>query len=524
VLRRALLIVIVLGAAAAAAVYWFFSGDGMRRSLEHQASRWLGQPVRIASATASLFPRVAINLRDVRVGEPVHLSLAAVEVSTGLRPLLSRRVEDAEIIVSDSRVDMPLRFSLPGPDAPAGEDTGPGDSAPGDTAPRDTAPKDAAPGITVASVRTITLRDIRIVSRGREIVISAESSLNGSRLDVSRFTARAGRTSLDASGVVELAPAVNANLHASADELDLDDLLALTDAFTTPSAPARTAATRSSPRRSRAKAGPAGRITAKLSARRGRAAGVELTNLGTTVRADGNRVMLSPAVFELFGGRYDGALDVDLRENLALTLTTRIENLDVARLAAFGGVPGSVSGRLSGHGKFTARGADMAALLGAAAGNGSASIVDGTVQRLNLVRTVILFFGRPAADAPAAPGDRFDRMTASFSLARRILNAESFTMNSPDVDIAGSGTLAIATKALDGRTELLLSESLSSQAGTDLIRYTREGTRVLLPATIGGTVDAPRVMIDAAAAVKRGIRNEAERRLKSLFERLKPPQ
>ncbi len=500
-LRRAFLIVVVLAAVAAAAIYWFFSGDGMRRSLEQQATRWLGHPVRIASATARLFPRVSIQLRDVRVGEPVRLSLADVEVSTGLRPLLSRRVEDAEIIVSDSRVDMPLPFSIPESDA--------------------SAPASDGSGLTVASIRAITLRDVRVVSRGREIVVSAESSLNGSRLDISRFTARAGRTSLDASGVVELAPSLNANLQASANQLDLDDLLALADAFTPPAS--ASAAPRSLPRRSGAKAGLPGRITLKLSARLGRAARLELTNLAGTLRAEGNRVDLSPLSFELFGGRYDGAVNLDVRENLALTLTSRIQNLDVGQLAAFGGVPGSVSGRLAGDGRFTARGADIAALLAAAAGTGSASITDGAIQRLNLVRTVILFFGRPSADAPAAAGDRFNRMTASFSLARQIVNAEPFTLNSPDVDLAGRGTLAIPTKALDGRADLLLSESLSSQAGTDLVRYTREGNRVVLPATIGGTVDAPRVMIDAAAAVKRGIQNEVERRLKGLFDRFKRP-
>jgi AsmA protein len=261
-----------------------------------------------------------------------------------------------------------------------------------------------------------------------------------------------------------------------------------------------------------------GRIVTTLTARRGRAAGVELANLAGTLLAEGNRIRLSPASFELFGGKYQGALDVDARETLGLTLTSRIENLDVAQLAAFGGVPGSVSGR------FTGRGSDMAALLAGAAGTGAASIVDGTIRRLNLVRTVILFFGRPAADAPASQGDRFDRITTSFSLARQVVRAESFALHSPDADITGNGTLTIATKALDGRAELLLSESLSSQAGTDLVRFTREGNRVVLPATVGGTLDAPRVMIDAAAAVKRGLRNEAERRLKSLFDRLKPPQ
>ena len=441
-----------------------------------------------------------MQLRDLRVGDPVRLSLADVEVSTGLRALLSRRIEDAEIIVSDSRVDMPLPFSIP--------DSGSSSAA---------APAGGAGGVTVASVRAITLRNIRIVSRGREIVVSADSSLTGSRLDLSRFTARAGRTSLDASGVVELAPAINAALHASANELDLDDLLALADAFTPPPEPSR------APSRANRGSLVTGRIMAKINARRGRAAGIELTNLAGNLVAQGNRVTLSPAAFELFGGRYEGSLDVDVRENLALTLISRIEDLDVAQLAAFGGEAGTVSGRLSGNGRFTGRGADMAALLAGAAGGGSASIVDGTIRGLNLVRTVVLFFGRPAADAPASRGDRFDRITTSFSLARQVVRAESFALSSPDADIAGSGTLTIPTKALDGRAELLLSESLSSQSGTDLVRYTREGNRVVLPATIGGTIGAPRVMIDAAAAVKRGLRNEAERRLKGLFDRLRPP-
>ena len=496
-LRRAFLVLLVLVVLAAGAIFWFFSGDGMRRSLERQATDWLGQPVRIGSATAQLFPRLAIQLGDVRVGEPVRLSLADVEVSTGLRPLLSRRVEDAEIIISDSRVDMPLPFSVP--------DSG-GAAAPA---------QDGA-GITVASVRAITLRNIRVVSRGREILVSADSSLTGTTLDLTRFNATAGRTSLDASGVVELQPVVNAKLQASANELDLDDLVALADAFTPPPE------TRPVGKRGAA-AMVTGRIAATLRVDRGRAAGVELTKLGGTLSAQGHRITLSNASFELFGGRYQGAVDLDVEDNLTLTLTSRIENVDVAQLAAFGGVPGTVSGRLSGTGRFTGRGADIAAVLASAAGNGSASITDGTIQRLDLVRTVVLFFGRPAAEASQSPGDRFNRLTASFALARQVVTADSFALNSPDVDITGAGTLTIPTKALNGRVDLLLSESLSSQAGTDLVRYTREGNRVVLPATIGGTLGAPRVMIDAAAAVKRGLRNEVERRLKGLFDRLKPP-
>ena len=106
-------VIAIVAAVAAGSIYWFLSGDGIRLALERQATSWLGQPVTIGSASARLFPRPGITLRDVRAGEPVRVTLADVELSTGLRPLLSRRVEDAEVIVSNSRIEMPLPFTMP---------------------------------------------------------------------------------------------------------------------------------------------------------------------------------------------------------------------------------------------------------------------------------------------------------------------------------------------------------------------------------------------------------------------------
>ena len=493
--RRIVLALAVVLALAAAAVYWFLSGDGIRLALERQATAWIGQPVRIAEASAQILPRIAIRLRDVSVGEPARLSLASVEVSAGLRALLSRRVEEAEIRIADSRIELPLPFAIPSGAAREAADGGEG-------------------GFTVASIRAIALDDVRIVSRGREVAVSANASLAGGRFDLDSFHATSGETSLEASGVVELEPRVDATIEASANRLDLDELLALVEAFT-PDARA------ASPRA----AGPLlpGRITAKLEAAEGTAAGVQFTRLSTSLLAQGNRVTLSPASFEFFGGRYAGALDATLGEALALTVNSRIEDLDVAQLAAFGGVADAISGRLSGTGTFRGRGRDIAAVLAAARGAGSATIAEGALPGLELVRTVVLFFGRPAEEAPPSKGSRFDRIAASFTLERQVVRAESLTMQSPDVDVAATGTLTIPTKALEGRASLLLSESLSAQAGRDLQRYTREGNRVVLPATIGGTLASPRLMIDAGAALKRGIENELQRRLKGLFDRIKPP-
>ena len=474
---------------AAGGLYWFFSGDGMRRALEQQATAWLGQPVRIKAARGQLFPRPGIGLSGVEVGEPVRLTLSSVDLSTDLRALLNRRIEDARVVISDSTIQMPLPFAIPEQDGSSKDETV------------------TQSAVQVISVREISLRDIHIRSRGREVRVSADSSLNGNHLTLSRFTADSGSTSLQVKGEAELEPRVDAKLQATANKIDIDELLAIAEAFT----PERRAARRGAP-------SPPMKVVAQLKADTATAAGVQVTQFTTNMSLDGDRFTMSPMTFGLFGGSYDGSLTGRLGGSMSATLKSRLKGLDVAQLAAFGGSPDTITGTLSGEGTFSAQGDDMAAVLASANGRGSASIVDGTIKRLNLVRTVVLFFGRPAPETAAAT-DQFERIDASFSLANQILRADSFSMHSRDADLRGSVTLNLETRALDGTIDMILSEELSAQAGTDLARYTQEGNRVVLPASVGGTLEQPRITINAAAALKRGITNEIGRRLRELFGR-----
>jgi uncharacterized protein involved in outer membrane biogenesis len=502
--------IIVLALVAAAVIYWLLSGDGIRRALERQASAWLGEPVRIGAARAQLFPRIGIQLSDVEAGEPARITLRRVAISAALRPLLSRRIEDADVTLSDSRVELPLPFVLPEDEPPA-----PGAPAEGESSP------DAGAGVQLVSIRAITLRDIVVASRGREIEVSADSSLAGSRLTIERFTASSGSTDLEASGVVELEPRLDAQLTVSANQLDVDEMLALAHAFSPPSQASARAAGRTPgvARAAATQAAPPARISADITAQRARVGDLEVRNFATMLLNEGERLSLSPLTLELFDGRYEGTITGTMGQRMAATIKSQLTGLDVAQLAAFGGAAGTVTGRLSATGTFTGQGADVAAALAAARGSGTAEIVDGTVARLNLIRTIVLFFGRPAPDAGES-SDRFERIDLRFSLANQIVRADAFSFQSADVDVTGTGSLALPTKALDGSLTLALSEALSAQAGTDLVRFTREGNRVVLPARLGGTLESPRVTIDAKAAVTRGIRNEAERQLKGVLEGL----
>jgi uncharacterized protein involved in outer membrane biogenesis len=492
-MRRVIVGVLVLSllvaGATAGLAYWLVAGDGTRIALERQATAWLGQPVHIGTARARLAPRLGIHHSDVTIGTPASLTLGDVDLSTGLMALLSRRIEHAAVRVSNSRVQMPLQFDMP-------------DSA-GAAAPATAAP------LSVVSIRAIELRNIVIASRGREIFLSANSSLAGSTLTMSDITASSRGTTISAHGVAQLAPAVDAQIDATAKHLDLDDLMALANAF-------------GGGGDASGGAGSAGRIVARVSADSATAGGLTVPMFSTTARVQGGRASLSPIRFLLFGGRYEGDLDMNLREGTSVTLSSRIRDLDVAQLAAFGGVPDTITGKLSGTGTFSGQGKDLAAALASTRGNGTAAIVNGSIRRLNLVRTVILFFGRPAPNTDPAT-DAFDRIDARFSLANRVLTADALSLQSRDADIVAQGTLSLAGKELSGHADVSLSEALSAQAGTDLARYTRDGDRIVLPATIGGSLGSPRLSIDAAAAVKRGLRNEVERRLRNLLDRFRRP-
>jgi uncharacterized protein involved in outer membrane biogenesis len=280
----AVIAIVVVVLAGAGFAYWFLAGDGVRLALEQQATAWLGQPVHIGGATARLFPRIAVKLQDIRIGEPTRVTLTGAEISTDLRALLGRRIENAEILIADSRVNLPLAFDLPAARAPG---SGAGGGTPGHA-------------VQFISARTIALRDVRVISRGHEILVSADSTLEGTRLTVPRFTATSGRTQLDAEGLVELAPRIDARVRVKANRLDLDEMLALAEAFT----PARESAGEGRQLDAR--------IAARISAESATAAGVDVRQFVTDFEIDGNDVVLAPLAFQLFGGRYQGSLNARL--------------------------------------------------------------------------------------------------------------------------------------------------------------------------------------------------------------------
>ena len=469
------------------------SSESVRTTLEQQLSERLGQPVTIGSANASIFPRVALQLTDVTIGKASPMTVGRISIATGLGGLFSRRVEDAEIVLSEGRVPLPASLVL----VPA--------------ASEETASADGA-SFTVVSVRVISLRDIDVVVGSTTLRVDLESALEGDRLVVSQLTAESPHTRLEASGELTSVKELQGTFSVNADPLDVDELLTLTSGMTSASpAPGPAGLAKPTPMS----------LVVDIKASKGRFAGFDFSNLGTKLDARPGRISMSGLTLSMFGGTYDGTLNLDSSAATPrLQLRGSVKGIDVSQLATLAGAPGSITGQLAGSVALACDGTDASSMLRTARGTSSAQITNGVIPGLDMVRTIVLAFGKPTGAPPEGSGSAFSRLGGDFNLQNGLVRTDTLSFQSRDFDMNGRAALNVPGGAINATVDVILSEELTAQAGTDLRRYAQEDGRVIVPARISGTIGDPQVTPDITAAVARALQNELKRRAKSFIEGL----
>ena len=178
--RRLLGGVVILLVLIAIAVALFARGTigsaAVKRTLEQQLSARLGEPVRIDTLGASFFPRVTLDMRNVSIGDPARATIAELSIATGLRGLLSKRIEDGEIILSNSRVPAEMVLGFAGAAASGGSAR-------------------SQDGLSIVSIRSLALRNVQLVLGTRSLNVDLQASIAGDRLDVTRLVAQSSGTS-----------------------------------------------------------------------------------------------------------------------------------------------------------------------------------------------------------------------------------------------------------------------------------------------------------------------------------------
>jgi uncharacterized protein involved in outer membrane biogenesis len=497
--RKAMLVVAAILVAGGLVLVLYarsvLASENVRRLLESQLTARLGQPVHIGAASASIYPGVTLELADVAIGSPSIVSLGSVSVETGLRGVFSRRVEDAQIRLSNGRAVLPAVLQLfaafhATPSQPGNDN-----------------------GLTIVSIELISMRDVELVLGRSSLQFDMESALTGDRLDVTRLTAKSARTQFDATGAITSLSGREGHFTVTASQLDFDELLALTSGLGAPAEPGRAA--------DPAPSAGSLRLTLDITAPTGRLADDEFSDIAAKLESKPPRMSVNPLSLGAFGGRFDGALQVATSTSPpGIELHGKIANIDVVQLAARAGRPGSISGRLAGTLTMTAAGADATTMVRSARGSATAEVTNGVIPGLEMVRTIVLAFGKPSGAPPPGSGSAFSRITGHFTVQNGVLRSNNVTFASRDFDMAGSASLAVQSGAIDAQMDVVLSEELTAQAGTDLRRYATSDGRVIVPAHITGTLSYPRISLDLAAAIRRALENELKRRATSWLDEL----
>jgi hypothetical protein len=436
----ALLLIVAIGALSFA-INRGLHGELVRSTLETQLSARLGQPVHIASAGASLFPP-SLDLREITIGKAPAVRLAHMQIVTGLRGLLSRRVEEAEIVLADGRIAWPLPFTF--------------------STPRAANEPESPPPFTIESVRRITLRDVTVVTGLPPVTIDLDASLAGDRLEIARLAARSDKTRLEATGAFESLARLQARLN----------------------------------------------VKGNLSF-----AGYDATDLASTIAVAPQSIVLNPLSFRMFDGGFRGRLDADLRAAVPqLRLSGDVAGANAAAIMKAFGSEGTLTGTLGGRLSLLASGSDAAALVRSARGTIVATVKNGSLPHLDMVRPIVLAFGKPSGVPPEGSGSTFTSLGGSFALAGGTLTSDDLSLASRDFDLNGRGRLHVDTGAVDATADVALSKELTAQAGSDLRRYAQEDGRVIVPATIHGSLERPTVFVDVAEATRRALSNELRRR------------
>jgi uncharacterized protein YhdP len=491
------LAVVGLLAIVGVAAWWFVTPDRIRTSLEAQASSAIGLPAHIERLSVRWFPAVALQLENVRIGDPAQLTAGELDVSAGLRGLFSRRVEDATLTVRKSRLDLPALLAL------AARLT---NAAAGGAASQD------GTGFTIASVRSIALEDVTLVAGGHEVVASVRGHLDPDTLTISSLQARTSGTNLEGSGTIAFGGTPHATFEANASELDLNALMAFVNAAT---AGASNADAPSSPGGPQA-ASP--RVDLALKAARGVLGTIAFTDLETRLAMAGGDLTLDPLEARVFDGAIDGRLSY-VAAKPAITLGATLNGADIgAILQWMGNASRPVTGRMQAGVDITANPSRLTpdAWRGAA----RVKLTGGTIRGLSAIRTVVVSLAGRRNGGSTQGTDEYEEIGGTFALQGHVVRSTDLRLTSPDLDLRGAGTITMPEGMLAIEADCVLSAQLSAEAGRDLYRYAREGDRIVIPLSIGGALGSPTVTPRAGDIMQRAIRREIEKKAGSLLDRL----
>lgn len=250
-------------------------------------------------------------------------------------------------------------------------------------------------------------------------------------------------------------------------------------------------------------------------------AGLEFTNLELGVSAADGLVRLHPLGSDLFGGRYDGDIRMDVTGNEPrLTLNERVQDVQLSNLSQAMFDVEHVTGRIDGSFDLTATGHNLGQMRRRLNGEMAFSMREGAWEGVDVwhqVRTAnALFRQRSAPEQPdGPPRTEFTEVTGTAQVTDGVLVNEDFVGLLPFMRMTGSGQVNLVEGMLDYRLTATFIDSPELARDSALADL---GGRSL-PMRIDGELTSPRLRPDFSAMVTDELRDRAADRVRDEVSR-----
>jgi len=242
--------------------------------------------------------------------------------------------------------------------------------------------------------------------------------------------------------------------------------------------------------------------------------GLLLTDLSLPLNAAGGLARIAPTSARLYGGSYNGNLQLDARPAIAtLALDQHLKNVDLGAVAQ----ALFRTNRILGHGdadvKLTSSGNTDDALIAGLTGKVQMNVRDGAYNGVDLwyeIRAArALLSGQVPAGRAGPARTAFKTLAASAVLDHGIARNDDLKADADYLKVTGKGTVNLINKAIDYKLTTQLTQIPPAGSGDDM----NDLRSVQIPVTLTGTLDDMKVRPDLQGILKSRLQNEVKKRL-----------
>ena len=251
---------------------------------------------------------------------------------------------------------------------------------------------------------------------------------------------------------------------------------------------------------------------------------LRLSDVVTEARLSDARLVLAPMQARLFGGQFNGRVEVDFTATPpSVSLQPELSGIAIDQLAELSGSIAPLSGLADMQLMLDFSGLDLAGILATLNGSGQLEIANGALEGVDLRRLISeeLTVSNLSNVSQAFGGrTEFDSLSARIDVVDGVVELPDLDLAAAGYGVQGQGRIDFAADRIDYRLQLDLGPELTQRLPGSL----RDATGGQIPLAISGPVAQPVVSLDFSNLLESTIRRQIADRLLAPREESEDPE